>query len=48
MPWIDYAPGGPDWVTGGSFGPEGGLLATLAFGIATVGVVRQVRLRRAG
>jgi membrane protease YdiL (CAAX protease family) len=47
MPWIDYAPGGPDWVTGGSFGPEGGLLATLAFGIATVGVVRQVRLRRA-
>jgi membrane protease YdiL (CAAX protease family) len=47
MPGIDFAPGGPDWVTGGSFGPEGGLLATFAFGLATVGVVRQVRLRRA-
>ncbi len=47
MPWIDYAPGGPDWVTGGPFGPEGGLLATLAFGLVTAGVVRQVRVRRA-
>lgn len=30
MPWLDYAPGGPAWLTGGPFGPEGGLLATLA------------------
>jgi len=29
MPWLDYAPGGPRWLTGGPFGPEGGLLATL-------------------
>lgn len=29
MPWLDYAPGGPAWLTGGPFGPEGGLLATL-------------------
>jgi len=29
MPWLDYAPGGPRWLTGGSFGPEGGALATL-------------------
>jgi hypothetical protein len=29
MPWLDYAPGGPAWLSGGSFGPEGGLLATL-------------------
>jgi len=29
MPWLDYAPGGPRWLTGGSFGPEGGALATV-------------------
>lgn len=29
MPWLDYAPGHPAWLTGGLFGPEGGLLATL-------------------
>ena len=37
IPWIDYRPGGPAWLTGGSFGPEGGLLATLAIALATVG-----------
>ncbi len=30
MPWIDYLPGQPNWLTGGNFGPEGGLLASLA------------------
>ncbi len=36
IPLIDYAPGGPPWLTGGTFGPEGGLLATttLAMGVA--------------
>ncbi len=36
IPWLDYAPGGPDWLTGGGFGPEGGLIATtaLAGGVA--------------
>ena len=34
IPWIDYQPGGPAWLTGGSFGPEGGLLATAAIGLA--------------
>ncbi len=29
MPWLDYSPGGPGWLTGGPFGPEGGALATL-------------------
>jgi membrane protease YdiL (CAAX protease family) len=29
IPWINYQPGGPAWLTGGSFGPEGGLLATV-------------------
>lgn len=28
VPLIDYLPGHPRWLTGGSFGPEGGLLAS--------------------
>jgi len=35
IPWIDYQPGGPAWLTGGSFGPEGGLLATVTIALAT-------------
>jgi uncharacterized protein len=34
IPLIDYAPGGPPWLTGGSFGPEGGMLATVAIAMA--------------
>ncbi len=30
MPGLDYVVGAPRWLTGGGFGPEGGLLATLA------------------
>ena len=30
IPYIDYRMGRPAWLTGGAFGPEGGLLATLA------------------
>jgi membrane protease YdiL (CAAX protease family) len=37
IPWIDYRPGGPSWLTGGSFGPEGGLLATVAL-VGAIGV----------
>jgi CAAX protease family protein len=29
MPWLDYQPGHPSWLTGGAFGPEGGVLAAL-------------------
>jgi hypothetical protein len=29
---------GPDWLTGGSYGPEGGALATLMIGVATIGL----------
>jgi membrane protease YdiL (CAAX protease family) len=36
IPLIDYAPGGPAWLTGAKFGPEGGLLATLALAGACV------------
>lgn len=36
MPFIAYDPGGPDWLSGGAFGPEGGVLAsvTMLAGIA--------------
>jgi uncharacterized protein len=33
---IDYQPGGPAWLSGGGFGPEGGLLATATLGAATL------------
>ncbi|MEO8451131.1 MAG: CPBP family intramembrane glutamic endopeptidase [Gemmatimonadota bacterium] len=39
---LDYDPGGPTWLTGGEFGPEGGVLATLTLGIAAT----MLRLRR--
>jgi membrane protease YdiL (CAAX protease family) len=35
IPLINYLPGGPTWLTGGPFGPEGGLLATVALAAAT-------------
>jgi membrane protease YdiL (CAAX protease family) len=38
IPWIDYQPGGPVWLTGGSFGPEGGLLASAALALATAAI----------
>jgi membrane protease YdiL (CAAX protease family) len=30
IPLLDYCAGAPDWLSGGSFGPEGGLMATVA------------------
>lgn len=30
IPWLDYMARGPVWLTGGGFGPEGGVLATLS------------------
>ncbi len=37
IPWIDYFPGRPAWLTGGGFGPEGGVFATVALALG-VGV----------
>jgi membrane protease YdiL (CAAX protease family) len=34
IPLIDYVPGGPSWLTGGPFGPEGGVLATIVLVLA--------------
>jgi hypothetical protein len=43
MPFLDYHPGGPAWLTGGSFGPEGGVLATLTIVGATGALLRWMR-----
>jgi uncharacterized protein len=36
IPLLDYNAGGPAWLTGGTFGPEGGLAATIALTLAVV------------
>jgi hypothetical protein len=43
MPWLDYSAGGPRWLTGGAFGPEGGVLASLCI---LSGVFLAARRRR--
>ena len=43
LPMLDYAMGGPAWLTGGSFGPEGGFIATLIVGMAAVVLFRRVQ-----
>jgi membrane protease YdiL (CAAX protease family) len=40
---IDYEAGGPEWLTGGQFGPEGGMLATLVLTLTVVIAARRVR-----
>jgi uncharacterized protein len=36
IPFLDYNAGDPAWLTGGSFGPEGGLSSTFALTIAVL------------
>ena len=36
IPLVDYVPGDPAWLTGGPFGPEGGLASTLALTAAVL------------
>jgi membrane protease YdiL (CAAX protease family) len=36
IPLLDYRAGGPAWLTGGAFGPEGGLAATMGLTVAIV------------
>jgi len=43
IPYIDYRTGSPVWLTGGAFGPEGGLLATLALTGTVVLVAQWIR-----
>jgi len=40
IPLLDYCAGGPVWLSGGQFGPEGGLIATVAITIALVVTMR--------
>jgi membrane protease YdiL (CAAX protease family) len=42
IPVLDYSPGNPTWLTGGSFGPEGGLAATMALTIGILVLARWV------
>jgi membrane protease YdiL (CAAX protease family) len=46
IPFINYNPGGPAWLTGGKFGPEGGVIATLVLGLATIVASRMILHRR--
>lgn len=46
MPMLDYVVGGPAWLTGGGFGPEGGVVATAALLLATVVVARHIPQER--
>lgn len=41
IPWLDFQPGNPGWLTGGAFGPEGGLLATVALTAGAIFVIRR-------
>lgn len=41
LPVIDYLPGQIPWVTGGTFGPEGGVSATVALTVGLVWLVRR-------
>lgn len=42
IPFIDYRPGDPVWLSGGHFGPEGGLLATVAITAALLITLRWI------
>ncbi|MFL5495075.1 MAG: CPBP family intramembrane glutamic endopeptidase [Gemmatimonadales bacterium] len=43
IPLVDYTMGGPSWLTGGSFGPEGGLLSTVAITATIVLAAQWIR-----
>jgi len=43
IPLLDYRPGSPVWLSGGKFGPEGGLMATIAITLASVVPLRWIR-----
>ncbi|HET7601663.1 MAG TPA: CPBP family intramembrane glutamic endopeptidase [Gemmatimonadales bacterium] len=43
IPLLDYHPAAPAWLSGGAFGPEGGLAATMALTLASVVLARHLR-----
>jgi CAAX protease family protein len=46
VPGLSYVPGHPRWLTGGTFGPEGGLVATLCLVLGSAAVSQSVRKER--
>ncbi len=40
LPVLEFTSGGPSWLTGGSFGPEGGVVSSLAMAGALIWLVR--------
>jgi membrane protease YdiL (CAAX protease family) len=42
IPWINYQPGGPGWLTGAGFGPEGGLVATTVLALGLAWAIRRI------
>jgi hypothetical protein len=42
IPLLDYNAGNPTWLTGGKFGPEGGLAASIALTLDILGAARWV------
>jgi hypothetical protein len=43
LPMLDYTTGGPDWLTGGNFGPEGGVIATVLIATASMLVFERTK-----
>jgi uncharacterized protein len=46
IPWLDYIAGSPAWLTGGLFGPEGGILGSIFLGAGALYIGRRTKPER--